>query len=207
MLSCRSSHSAVRFEQKKFSEIAGAAGGIHSENSSLHRRAFPSREPGRTQEAVFESLSQQRHCSRLPQILQALQPEDTAFLQTRGRSDLVHRLRTHRKQIALRYLDLLQQDFECLLEASRVLAVMSPEVVAMQEAERLKLSIRFAFVCRYLRWKLRLGLAPWNGFGKLAAMASGVAMNLEQATKRLGECAALAPEFPSILENRGGDPN
>ncbi|MFY9646226.1 MAG: hypothetical protein WAK29_13670, partial [Terriglobales bacterium] len=34
----------------------------------------------RADQDVFELLSQPRHCSRLPQILQALRPEDTQFM-------------------------------------------------------------------------------------------------------------------------------
>jgi hypothetical protein len=104
----------------------------------------------------------------------------------------------------LRYLNLLQEDFEDLLEGSRFLAVMSPEVTAMQEAERLKLNQCFAFCCGYLRWKLRLGLPPWRGFGYLADMAGSVSVRLEAATSRMAERAAMAAEFPSALKQRGG---
>ena len=50
------------------------------------------------------------------------------------------------------------------LEASRILAVMSPEVVPMQEFERLRLSVRFAKNCFLMRLRLRAGLSPWKGF-------------------------------------------
>lgn len=155
---------------------------------------------------VLEALSGERHSCRLPQILRALQPEDEEFLQERGHGDLGKSLRTERKRIALLYLDHLQEDFEILLDAARVLAVMSPEVIAMQELERIKLSLRFRFCCRYLRGRLQLGLAPWRAFGVLSVMAGHLALQLESATKQIGDRAALAGEFASVLEQGRRNP-
>jgi hypothetical protein len=149
-----------------------------------------------SQEAVLEVLSQERHCGRLPQILRALRPEDTQYLRERGYGDIVQNLRVARKKIALGYLDQLRTEYEDLLEVSRVLAVMSPELMPMQELERLKLSLRFAVLCAYLRLRLQLGLAPWMGFGMLSEMAVDMATRLTTATSRIGERAALAAKFP-----------
>jgi hypothetical protein len=57
---------------------------------------------------------------------------------------LRQRVRSERTQIAIRHLNHLESDYETLLEASGILAVMSPEVVSMQEFERLRLCLRFA---------------------------------------------------------------
>src|SRR5208283_3702704 len=54
---------------------------------------------------VLTALSEQHHYSRLPQILQALQPEDTAFLRDRGFAPLCRKIRSERGRIALLYLD------------------------------------------------------------------------------------------------------
>ncbi len=151
---------------------------------------------------VLTALSEERHYSRLPQILQALQPEDTAFLRDRGLAPLRRRIRSQRGRIALLYLDCLQEEYEKLLEASRVVAAMAPELIALDEAERFKLNLRFALGCRYLRWKLRLGLEPWGGFGLLSQMASGMALRLEGATSQIGERTAWSLEFSSILKER-----
>jgi hypothetical protein len=151
---------------------------------------------------VLAALSEEHHYSRLPQILQALQPEDTAFLRDRGFAPLRRRIRSERGRIALLYLDCLQEEYEKLLEVSRVVAAMAPELVALDEAARLKLNLRFALGCRYLRWKLRLGLNPWRGFGLLSEMTSGMAQRLEMATSQIGERAAWSLEFSSILKER-----
>jgi len=151
---------------------------------------------------VLMALSEEHHYSRLPQILQALRPEDTAFLRARGFAPLRRRICSERGRIALLYLDCLQEEYEKLLEASRVVAAMAPELLALDEAERFKLNLRFALGCRYLRWRLRLGLEPWRGFGRLSEMASGMALRLEGATSQIGERTAWSLEFSSILKER-----
>jgi hypothetical protein len=155
---------------------------------------------------ILKSLAEERHYCRLPQILQALRPDDVAFLKRSGDAALVRRVQRERRRIANQYLDVLQEDFETLLEAAGLLATMAPDVTPMQEWERLKLSARFAFCCTLLRWRLRLGLTPWGGFGTLAEIASGMAVRVEAATSRIGERAALAAEIPSMLEQGRGDP-
>lgn len=163
----------------------------------------PRRKPW-TADQIFAALSSERHSLRLPAIVQALQPEDVAFLVERGHRGLRARLVRERHQIALRYLNQLQEDFEMLLEASRLLAVLSPEVIAMHEWERLKLSVRFSVCCAYLRWKLRLGLEPWRTFDALSTMAGSMALRVETATARMGERAAVDAAFSSTLQGRRG---
>jgi len=151
---------------------------------------------------VLGALCEEHHYSRLPQILQALKPEDTSFLHARGLATLRRRIRSERGRIALLYWDCLQEEYERLLEASRVVAAMAPELVALDEAERFKLNLRFALGCRYLRWRLRLGLEPWRGFGLLSEMAGGMALRLEMATSQIGERSALSLAFSSIRKER-----
>lgn len=155
-------------------------------------------------DSVFEALSDPRHSFRLPQILQSLQPSDTQFLEQRGLHLLRQRIRSERKQIALRYLSILETDYETLLEASRILAVMSPEIGALQEWEPLRLSMRFARNCFLMRLRLRAGLVPWKGFGRISDMATTMSFRLESATSQIGMRSALASELPSFLEERGG---
>ena len=146
---------------------------------------------------VFEALSQSRHCSRMSQILQTLLPEDTEYLREAGQAALMQTLRKQRRQIALNYLDRLQEEFETLLEISRVLALLSPEVVGIEEIERWKLSLAFAANCAFLRWKLRLGLQTFSGFTLLSSMATNIARQLDAATTRIAETAARGSE-PSV---------
>jgi hypothetical protein len=77
---------------------------------------------------VFDALAEKRHYARLPQILQSLRHEDTDYLYTRGHDHLAGRIRRERKQIALRYLNYLEGEYQLLLEASRILARIAPEI-------------------------------------------------------------------------------
>ncbi len=156
-----------------------------------------------SRDSVFGALSEPRDSFRLPQILQSLHPSDTEFLEQRGLRSLRHRIRSERKQIALRFLNHLETDYETLLEASRILAAMSPEVVPMQEWERLRLSMRFARNCFLMRLRLRTGLAPWKGFSKISDMATTMSFRLESAISQIGVQTALAPELSSFPEERG----
>ncbi|HET7107252.1 MAG TPA: hypothetical protein VFI38_10605 [Candidatus Acidoferrum sp.] len=154
---------------------------------------------------VCEALSKSRHCFRISHVVQALQPEDTEYLRETGQLALMQTLRSQRRRIALRYLDELQHEFQELIEISRQLAVMSPEVVAMEEMERWKLSLAFAVNCAFLRWKLRLGLQPFSGFTLLSNMAISISRQLDLASTRIAEAAVRTanPSAPGD-ENIGG---
>jgi hypothetical protein len=172
--------------------------------------AWAARPPKRTFHSVndvLEALSEERHYARLPQILQALRQEDTIYLREVGQSRLVGPLRAERTAIAIRYLDYLEEEFQVLLEASRILSTMDPELSAMREFDRFRRSLRFMLCCRYLRWRLRLGLQPWNVFGIISDMAGDMTLQLEASTGRLGEQAMLAYTLPSLPENRRGSSN
>jgi hypothetical protein len=150
---------------------------------------------------VLDTLSEMRHYARLPQILQCLREDDTDFLYAAGHHVLAERLRRERKRIALRYLTYLEDEYQLLLETSRVLARIAPEISMLDEFQRFRLSLRFVLCCHYLRWRLRLGLQPWDAFGILSDMEGDITLSLEAATAHIGEHAALASEFPLFLEN------
>ncbi len=158
--------------------------------------------PGRD---VFEALSESRHCSRLPQILQVLEPGDTEYLGETGHAVLMRTVRQERRRIALTYLERLQTEFETLLEISRVLAVMSPEVIGIQELERWKLSVVFAVNCGWLRWRLRLGLQPFAGLSLLSDMATKIVRQVEGATSHIAEAAVQGSEFPALGHEKHED--
>ena len=147
---------------------------------------------------VFEALRRTRHASRISHVIQALQPADTEYLRKTGQVALMQRIRRQRRRIALDYLSHLQKEFEMLLEVSRVLAVMSPEALGMEEMERWKLSLTFAANCAFLRWKLRMGLQPFSGFTLLSNMATEIGRQLDAATTRLAEAAVRTSVHPDI---------
>jgi hypothetical protein len=163
------------------------------------------KKPPLSVDEVLGTLCEKRHYARLPQILQCLREDDTEFLSAGGYQALATRLRRERKRIALRYLTYLQEEYQLLLETSRVLAKIAPEISMMDEFERFRLSLRFTVCCRYLRWRLRLGLQPWDAFGILSDMEGDITLSLEAATAHIGERSAIASEFPLFLQNGGRD--
>jgi hypothetical protein len=161
----------------------------------------------RSPNEVLEALSEERHYARLPQILQSLRDEDTEFLRGRGRAELLSRLRAERKRIALRYLGHLEEEYQVLLESGRILATLAPELTAMGEFERFRSNLRFVLCCRYLRWRLLLGLQPWDTFGTISDMAGELTLRLEAAAAQLGEHAMMAGEPQLFLDQRRPNPD
>lgn len=155
-------------------------------------------------EEALQALSEERHYARLPQILQSLREEDTEFVRDRGHQALLMRLRGERKRIALRYLACLEEEFRILLECSRILATLAPQLAAKGEFDRFRQNLWFTWNCRYLRWRLRLGLQPWEAFGVLSDMAGTITLQLEAATARLGERAFSPANRGLLSDKRGG---
>jgi hypothetical protein len=174
---------------------------------SLAWVARPAKRTFHAANEVLEALAVERHYARLPQILQALREEDAEYLRRFGERELVDRVRAERTAIAFRYLDYLEEEFQVLLEASRMLSGMAPELSAVREFDRFKQSLRFTICCRYLRWRLRFGLQPWNVFGTISEMAGNVTLQLEAATGRIGQRTMMGCAAPSLPEEGRSKPN
>jgi hypothetical protein len=151
---------------------------------------------------VLEDLSR-RHVVFLPQIRQSLAPQDYSYLASRGSKKLVRRVRKERRRIAFAYLAAVQADFRRLLRLARLVALLSPEVVAVQEFEQLRLSCQFSLRCQWIRARLILGPTPFSQLNRLSSMVSGLSIRLETAITELGERAALASELASSPHGRG----
>ena len=143
------------------------------------------------------------HLAYLPQIQQALAKTDYEFLAGRVPSSVQRRVRHERRGVALAYLAALRGDFQSLLRMARVIAVLSPEVAAVQEFERLRLTIKFAWQYEMLRIKLLAGFAAAPQLMSLSDLVSGLSVRMESAMQELGERAALAKELSSSLGRRG----
>jgi hypothetical protein len=163
----------------------------------------PSKNP--PQEFDLASLEQsgRRHATYIALIQQALSPADIDFLSSRGSPVLVRRVKKERRSIVLLYLRQLQTDFRRLLYLARAVAVLSPEVGAGQEFERLRLSVLFS--CRYQMVRLTLHSGPLSlpQLGGLSQLVSELAVQMESSMKELGERAALAAKLGSPLDRRG----
>jgi hypothetical protein len=149
--------------------------------------------------------SGRRHMTYLPQIRQALAKTDYEFLSKRASRELLRRVRRERRRVALAYLAALRVDFQSLLRMARVIAALSPEVAAVHEFERLRLTAKFAWQFEMIRWKLLAGLAPVPQLDGLSDLVSGLSVRMETAMKELGERAAAAAKLASSIDRRGLD--
>src|SRR2546430_17442055 len=121
----------------------------------------------------------QRHVDYLPQIRQALAAADYDFLSRRASRGALQRVRKDRRGIALAYLAALRGNFQSLLRMARVIAVLSPEVAAAHEFERLRLTTKFAWQYQMIRWKLMAGLATLQQIDGLWGLVSGFSVPME----------------------------
>jgi len=144
-----------------------------------------------------------RHVTYLPQIRQALAKADFKFLRERASEKVQRRVRRERRNVALAYLDALRGDFHSLLRTARVIAVLSPDVAAVHEFERLRLTAKFGLQYQLIRWKLLAGFATLPQLDGLSNLVSGLSVRMEAAMKELGERAALAAELASSMNGRG----
>src|SRR5258708_30330104 len=86
---------------------------------------------------------------------------------------------------------------------ARVIAVLSPELDAIHEFERLRLTAKFAWQYEMIRWKLLAGVAPVPQLNGLSDLVSGLSVRMETAMKELGERAAIAAELALSINRRG----
>lgn len=145
------------------------------------------------------------HATYFAVIRQAMSEEDFDFLAARGPLRLVRRTHKERARIAMLYLTELRADFHRLLRLARVIAVLSPEVAASHEFERLRLTLRFSWRYRMVLLGLYAGLLFLPQLSGLSIMVSELALRMEVAMKELGDRAAVAAELASSLNRRGLD--
>jgi hypothetical protein len=156
---------------------------------------------------VLESIEEpvRQHATYFGVIRQAMSEEDFEFLAARGPVRLVRRAHKERQRIASLYLADLRADFQRLLRLAKVIAVLSPEVAASHEFERLRLSIRFSWRYHMVLLGLHSGLLLLPQLNGLSQIVSELAFRMESAMKELGERAAVAAELASTLNRRGLD--
>jgi hypothetical protein len=146
-----------------------------------------------------------QHATYFGVIRQAMSQEDFEFLAARGPGRLLRRAHKERQRIAMLYLANLRADFQRLLRLAGVIAVLSPEIAASHEFERLRLTIRFFWRYQTVLLGLYAGLVLLPQLGGLSQMVSELAFRMESAMKELGERAAVAAELASTLNRRGLD--
>jgi hypothetical protein len=145
------------------------------------------------------------HVAHLPQVRQALAAADFEYLSQRAPQAVTRRVRQERRRVALAYLFAVREDFQSLVRLANIIAVLSPEVAAVEEFERVRLTAKFAWRYGVIRMQLRAGLAPLPRLDALSDFVSSMSVRMETAMKELGERAALAAELGSSLDGGGRD--
>ena len=163
------------------------------------KRALP------TADQILSALSKPRQLRHFPQIQRIVDSEDVAFLRRRGLAEQARRIARERRSIALGFLKELQEEYELLLEGSKLLSVMSPELEPMSEWQRILLGIRFSLYCRVFRLSLSYGISPWPAFRRLRDMTGELSYRLDAGMARMGEAATLAADPLASLGDRGGN--
>jgi len=128
-----------------------------------------------------------RHAKYFPLIRHALEGSDLAEIGRRIPPDMRSRLRSERRKVARHYLAGLREDFLRLERFGRMVAALSPKVDARQEAERLRLGIRFRVVYAAVSMRLALGQIPVPAFERLTSFVGSLAIRLEASMTTLLE--------------------
>lgn len=146
-----------------------------------------------------------RHATYFGVIRQAMSEEDFEFLATRASVPSLRRAHRERQHIAMLYLADLRTDFRRLLHLARVIAVLSPDVAASRECERLRLTLGFSWRYRMVGLGLSAGVLLFPQLRALSQMVNELAVRMDLAMKELGQRAAIAAELASTLNRRGLD--
>lgn len=136
-----------------------------------------------------------------PQVRQALSLEDLEYVKRRA-PERYPQIARERRAVALEYLRGLKHDFEQMLELATAIAVLSPEVPAVHEWERLKLTLQFWLQYRTVQVRLLCRAGGVEGLHELNATVSGLMVKLDEALRELGEHAAVAFELKSTFNPR-----
>lgn len=159
------------------------------------------RDDSRTGATCLEPIEEpaRQHATYFGLIRQAMSHEDFEFLAARGPFHLVRRTHQERRRIALLYLENLRTDFQRLLRLAKIIAVLSPEIAASYEFERLRLTIRFGWRYRIVLLGLYAGHLLMPQLSGLSQVVSELAFRMESAMHELGERATVAAELASTL--------
>lgn len=161
--------------------------------------------PGDASRPTLPAAAERQHVTYLSQITQALSDQDVDYLSLRGEPSLVNRVREERRAVIRHYLDAIQGDFERLIAFARVIALLSPEVSAAHEWERLRLMIRFRSRLFWIRLRLFTGIIPVRQLMRLTGMVASLGLRLDAAMSALGERAAFATVLSSTLNRNSGN--
>jgi hypothetical protein len=153
----------------------------------------------------FLKETEERHTEHMPQIRQALSDGDEHYLRIHCSQRTRRKVRKEREHVSAAFLGALKNDFENLVSLAQLIAKLSPQVVALHEWERLRLTVTFRVQFGVIRAQLWAGRAPLDRISQLSIVVSRLSLRVERAIQELGERAATAVELGSALNRHSAD--
>jgi len=121
------------------------------------------------------------HCRYFAQVRQALAVPDERYLRGRVALPIVKRALRERRQVAIKFLAGLHEDFSNLERLGRAIAVLSPAIDRQQEMERLVLGLRFRVLYAWVWLRLSTGNVPLPAIENLTGLVGRLATQMQQA--------------------------
>ena len=139
--------------------------------------------------------TESRHAAHWSQIRQALSQSDFEYLSAAAGKKLSRTVRRERHRVVIAYLTALRGDFLRLLYVGQIIAKLSPQVVAVKELERWRLTAQFMFRIRLIHLRLLFGMTAIPELAGVSDLVSHLAVRIDAAMKELAERAAQASQL------------
>jgi hypothetical protein len=124
----------------------------------------------------------------------ALSLDDAAWLAGRSSPAIYRPWKKAVRRAGRMYLVGLSEDFARLNRLARLVSLYSPQVRARQEAELLRLNLRFQLLYRMVLLRFWLGQPAVGNLGQMASLIGSLGSRLEQAALTLNvPSGALTP--------------
>jgi hypothetical protein len=137
-----------------------------------------------------EGLPAPKHFRYFRQIRQALSSADTEYLLQNAPKYVAKQALRERRAVAQGFLKGLHEDFSNLSRLGRVIASLSPEISHKQEAERLKLTVRFQILYAIVWMRLYTGNLPVDQLDRLTGVISRLAARMDEAMAEISAQSA-----------------
>jgi hypothetical protein len=148
---------------------------------------------------IDEGLPAAKHFHYFRQIRQALSTADADYLLRTAPKSVAKKALRERRGVALGFLKALHEDFSNLSKLGRIIASLSPEISNKQEAERLKLTVKFQFLYAIVWMRLYTGKLPVEQMERLTGLVSRLAARMDEAMAEISAQSAR-----NMAETLGG---
>jgi hypothetical protein len=144
-----------------------------------------------------EPIPAPRHFRYFRQIRQALSAADAEYLLQAAPRNVSRQALRERRHVALGFLKGLHEDFSNISRLGRVIAALSPEISHKQEAERLKLTVKFQLLYAIVWLRLSSGNLPVGQLERLTGVVGRLAARMDEAMAEIS--AQSAGQFAEKL--------